>query len=389
VKPDSAGSDPAEVGKVVLGSLLYTAGSAILYVLPAYLGELSARLGLNEAQLGSITGAENIGIALASVVSMLWLTRYNPRVLAVGATACCVVLNLVAFFSRRFDLLVAARFLTGLLGEGILFSLAFAVLGATRDPQRAFGIGLTVVVLFGSLVLGASPALDRVPFGTAALLPLAILPVGVLFALRWLPRRAGAAELPRGAAPARPAGRLALVAIAGMTIWFAAPGAFWAFAESAAAAREVPSDAISIALAVGNAAGLLGSVMAAWQGDRWGRFWPVTIATACLCVSVAAYGQCTSGIALAAALSAFNIFWNYTTVYEMALVVALDPIGKASLGISAAQVTGFAAGGFFSGLAISGGSYAALPAVVAVFALAGWLVLVPCFRQLKPQRPPG
>jgi len=388
VKHDSAAGDPTDSGKIVLGSLLYAAGSAILYVLPAYLSEVSSRLGLNEAQMGSITAAENVGIAMASILCMWWLTRFNPRLLAIGATAFCVVLNLTAFFARRFDLLLAARFLTGLLGEGILFSLAFAVLGSTRDPERSFGIGLTVVVMFGSLVLGTSTYLDRVPFGTGALLPLAILPLGTLFALQWMPRRAVGAESPRGSAAKGPAVRPALIAVAGMTIWFAAPGAFWAFAESAAAARQIPGETISIALAIGNAAGLLGSVLAAWQGNRLGRFWPVTIATACLCLSVMAYGHCTSVVALASALSAFNIFWNYTTVYEMALVVALDPIGKAALGISAAQVIGFAGGGFFSGLAISAGGYAALPPVVALFAVGGLLVLAPCFRALKPRPRP-
>ena len=382
---ETTSSNHSDVGRVALGSLLYTAGSAILYVLPAYLGELSSHLGINEAQMGSITAAENIGIALASIIGMLWLTRVDRRVLAVTGTIFCVILNILAFFSRSFGSLVVARFLTGLLGEGILFSLAFAVLGSTRDPDRSFGIGLTVVVMFGSLVLGSSTYIDRVPFGAGALLPLAILPLGILVALKWMPPVGGASAFRSGSDTVGPTGRLAIVAIGGMTIWFAAPGAFWTFAESAVAARKIPGETISIALAIGNAAGLLGSAMAAWQGNRWGRFWPIMIATACLCVSVVASGRSMSVVGLALALSAFNIFWNYATVYEMALVVALDPVGRAALGISAAQVMGFAAGGFFSGLAISAATYAALPMVVCLFAVAGLLVLAPCFRALKLQ----
>ena len=370
---------------MVLGSLLYAAGSAILYVLPAYLGELSSQLGLNEAQMGSISAAENIGIALASILGMFWLARVDRRQLAAAGAVFCVLLNLVAFGSRSFDWLVVTRFLVGLLGEGILFSLAFVVLGSTRDPERSFGIGLTAVVMFGSLVLGTSTLLDRVPHGTGALLPLALLPLGIFLALRWMPRGAPAAPGGASAAATRPNARLAVLAVAGMALWFAAPGAFWTFAESAAAARKIPGETIGLALAVGNAAGLLGSVVAAWQGVRWGRFGPITIGTGLLCASVAAYGHCTSGVALASALSAFNIFWNYSTVYEMALVVALDPGGRATLGISAAQVIGFAAGAFFSGLVITGASYAALPVVVAVFAAGGWLLFAPCFRTLKPR----
>lgn len=367
---------------MLLGALLYTAGSAILYVLPAYLGELSAQLGVSEAQMGSITAAENIGIALASVLSAVWLARFDRRKIAAMGVLCCVLFNLAAFFSRRFEWLVVTRFLTGVLGEGILFSLAFSVLASTRNPDRSFGIGLTTVVIFGSVVLGISTYLDRVPYGTGALLPLAILPLAIFIALKWMPH-VPAPVSGQSAAVAPPTGRLAMLAIAGMALWFAAPGAFWTFAESAAVARKIPTQSISIALAVGNAAGLLGSVVAAWQMDRWGRLWPITIASVLLCLSVLIYGHCTSVVALAVALSAFNIFWNYATVYEMALVVALDPAGKAAVGIPAAQVIGFAAGGFIAGLVITGASYAALPALVAVLAGGGLLTLVPCLWAIK------
>jgi predicted MFS family arabinose efflux permease len=378
----------SDAGLLVLGSLLYTAGSAILYVLPTYLTELNTQLGINEAQMGSITGAENIGIALASIVSMLWLTRVNRRMLAVAGAAFCAVLNIMAFFSRRFELLVAARFLTGLLGEGILFALAFVVLGSSRDPDRAFGIGLTAVVTFGSLVLGTSTYLDRVSIGTGALLPLAIVPLGILFAVKWMPRTRSATASPMSTGAKGATGRFAFLAVAGMAIWFAAPGAFWTFAEGAATDHKVTAGTISLALAIGNAVGLLGSVMAAWQGDRWGRARPILVSTACLCLSVVGFEQSRSVIALALALSAFNVFWNYATVYEMALVVALDTVGRTSPAISAAQVMGFAAGGFLSGLAIFRAGYDALPAVVSLFALGGVLILALCFRvpKLEPHR---
>jgi predicted MFS family arabinose efflux permease len=356
-----------------------------LYVLPAYLGELGLHLGISEAQMGSITAAENLGIALASTICMLWLRRVDRRVLAVAGTLCCMTLNLVAFFGRSFPVLVVARFLTGLLGEGVLFSLAFAVLGTTRNPDRSFGIGLTAVVLFGSLVLGSSSYLDRVPYGTGALLPLAIVPVGILVALKWMPLDGADGGARRNATAGGPIGRLAVLAIAGMTVWFAAPGAFWTFAESAAATRGISAETISVALAVGNAAGLLGSVVAAWQGHRWGRFGPIAIATAGLALSVAAFERSMSLVALALALSAFNIAWNYGTVYEMALVAALDSTGRAALGIAAAQVAGFAAGGFISGFTISAASYGSLPIVVGLFSVAGLSMLAPCIRSLKPQ----
>ena len=54
---DSMPKDNSDTGPIVLGCLLYTAGSAIQYVTPAYLSELATRLDLNEAQMGSISAA--------------------------------------------------------------------------------------------------------------------------------------------------------------------------------------------------------------------------------------------------------------------------------------------------------------------------------------------
>jgi predicted MFS family arabinose efflux permease len=377
----------SDASLIVLGSLLYTAGSAILYVLPAYLTELSVQLHIDAVQLGSISAAENLGIALASILGMVWLTRVNRQLLAVFGVGCCVGLNLVAFFTRTFDQLIAVRFLTGLLGEGILFALAFVVLGATRNPDRSFGIGLTIVVTFGSLVLGSSTYLDHVPVGTGVLLPLAIIPLGILIAINWMPRGSPAAPCSVGRPGAQRTGRrMAMLAVAGMAVWFAAPGAFWTFADTAASAHQVRGETISIALAIGNTVGLVGGLAAAWQGNRWGRLGPAVVSTVGLCLSVLGFEHSRTVASLATALAAFNVFWNYGAVYQMGLVVALDPDGRASLAISAAQVLGFAAGGFFAGVAIVKSGYAVLPIVVVGFAVSGVLALAPCFRapKLKP-----
>lgn len=372
-----------DLGRIVLGCLLYTAGSAILYVLPAYLAELAAGLGLNDAQLGSVTAAENIGIGLASMLSMLWIARTDLRVTAIVAAVVCAACNLLAVFGQSFRAVIAARFLTGLVGEGMLFALAFVVLRGARNPERAFGIALTTVVAFGSVVLLASPALDHLRPGSGALLPLAAVALSVLLAVRFMPRR----QLP-AAAPADGAGAAgfrgnarAVLALAAMAVWYAAPGAFWTFADTAAADRQIPGEAISLALAIGNAVGLLGSLLSAWQGDRWGRAGPIVAASACLCLSVLAFAHSLTLLALSAVLSAFNICWNYGAVYQMALVVALDPVGRISVAISAAQVWGFAVGGFLSGLVIYRTGFAALPGVVALFVAAGLLLFLPCFRR--------
>jgi len=362
---------PGDIGRLFLGILLYTAGSAILYIFPAYLADLGTRLAIDEAQQGEISAIENIGIGLASLLSIFWITRVDRRVAAFTAAVAYAAFNALAFFSPTFEVTLAARFLTGLCGEGPLFVLAFLVLSTTRNPDRSLGIALTGVVIFGSAVLGATPVLNRVPVGSGALLPLIAVAVLVMLAARWMPRPDPPAETANASVEQAAEGYGAIVAVVAMAVWFGGPGAFWTFAVDAATARQVPMADISTALAVGNAIGLLGSVLAAWQGNRWGRAMPILIGTVGLCLSVVSFQHSIQTIALSASLVAFNLFWNYGTVYQMGLVVALDRTGKATAGISAAQVFGFAGGGFVSGYAIVGLGYGALAAIVAAFAVTG------------------
>jgi predicted MFS family arabinose efflux permease len=374
----------SDTRRVLLGCLLYTAGSAILYVLPEYLGELAGRLGLNAAQMGSITAAENIGIGLGSLLSMVWIGRIDLKLAAIGAAVACAGFNTLAFFSHGFAMLLAARFLTGFFGEGVLFALAFLVMHSTRNPERAFGFALTTVVTFGSLVLAATPYLNRLTAGSGSLLPLAIVPLVVLGVVRWLPQPRLASPTVHDAPTARGASAVgAIIALVAMAAWFAAPGGFWTFADSAADAKHIAAASSSAALAIGNTVGLLGSLIAAWLGSRWGRAWPIAIATIGLCLSMIGFEISRTALTLGIALSAFNIFWNYGAVYQMALVATLDPVGRLSMASSAAQVLGFAVGGFVAGLAAYHLGFGALTAVVCGLAVLGLALFAPCFRIAK------
>jgi predicted MFS family arabinose efflux permease len=357
------------------------------YVSPVYFGELNAQLGINAAQIGSIAAAENVGIGLASLLSAVCLTRVSGRVLAATAGLICAALNVLSFFVHDIGLLIAMRCLTGVVGEGVLFSLAFTTLGMTRNPDRGLGIGLTTVVAFGSLVLGAAQWLDRIPGGPGILLPLAAVSLFIPVFSKWMPQRDRAPIVAPKSGMKHSGVGLALIALAGMAVWFAAPGVFWSFAETAASERHIPAMTISIALAVGNAVGLAGSVLAAWQGARLGRGRPILLATGGLCLSVLLFAHVSSLFMLSLALSAFNAFWNYAAVYEMGLVVARDLSGRISLAISAAQMVGFAAGGFLSGFAIVRYGFGVLPALLAFFAIAGAALI--CFSLPRGQYAAG
>ena len=99
--------DLDNIRRVLLGCLLYMAGSAILYVFPADLAALGTRLAINEAQQGEVSAAENIGIG--------------------RATACISAAQVFGFAGGAF----ASGYAIVSLGYGALTAIvgAFAVLG--------------------------------------------------------------------------------------------------------------------------------------------------------------------------------------------------------------------------------------------------------------------
>jgi predicted MFS family arabinose efflux permease len=132
---------------MLLGGLLYVAGSTIFYMMPPYLAFLGGRLSLDAEQLGTLAAIESLAIAITSLLGPFWIGRIDRRICIVVGALACVVGNVATGFAGSFDMLLVTRFLIGLFGEGLLYTTSFVVLGAARDIDRAFAIALTAAVV--------------------------------------------------------------------------------------------------------------------------------------------------------------------------------------------------------------------------------------------------
>ena len=70
-----------------LGCLLFVAGSAIFYMMPAYLALVGGRLALDSAQLGTLAGVESLAIGISSLLGPFWVARLDRRLCLIGAAA--------------------------------------------------------------------------------------------------------------------------------------------------------------------------------------------------------------------------------------------------------------------------------------------------------------
>ena len=375
----SAISDPeyrrqqnAETRIVILGSMLFVGSTAIFYMFPAFLQALADRLSLDAADMGLLAGAESAAIALTSLLGPFWINRFSQHSCMIVGVVLCIAGNVLTILASSFWLVLLSRMVAGLLGEGVLGPISFALLGATKNSDRAFAIAITAAVTVGAAMIAISAPLTHIFPRMGTIAPLLAVTVSVVPFIRWADRRDLA---PRNLEPAGSRSpRIPLAATSALLaqfLWAAGPGAFWVFSEHVATDAGIPRESAEIALAVGEFVSLLGSVAAAWQIRGWGRLRSISFGTLGMIVSAIIFAHCTSAVGVALALSAFYSFWNYSIVYQMGFISDLDGTGRLSSMIPAGQVMGLSCGPFCTGLLIPAMGNRAVTLATVAFVVAG------------------
>jgi len=380
---EAPGARPSEIQITVLGSLLYLAGAGVLYAMPAYLDHLTAVYGLSASQAGFLSGGETLSIATSALLTGLFIHRFG-RKLALVCIVACVLGDLASNFAGRLDVLFGLRLLTGFCGEGPAYALGFSVLARSRRPENAYGWAFVLCVAVSAAAIAASPWLNGLgPSGV-------LLPIVAACALAgpsglWMPG-------PEQPAPHAAAGKAgldlkSLWLLAGMALWFAAPGMFWAFAVRVSSGHGVADADIVRAVALSIGLGLGGSFIPIVLGDRAGRVGPILAATAALALSAVAVALVTQVIPLMLALAAFNGAWNLASVYQLSSLAAQDRSGRYT-GLGAfAQLAGQAIGPPIGGIVIDRWGAGTVPWGVGAFAVAGaavFLAVAAAFRRGRP-----
>jgi len=366
---------------ILLGTLLYAAGSAIFYMIPPFLAFVGERHGLDAGQLGTLAAADSAAIAVTSLFGPLWITRIDRRVAIAFGALVCIAGNLVTAFADSFAVLVASRIAVGLLGEGVVYTISYSVLGSAHNTVRAFAVALTAAVVYGAGVTAGSSVLKAVfpVFG-----PLAGLVAIAVFVLPFIGyiRRRPIVVTTEPRVPIRSMGLVALALVA-HGIWFGAPGAFWTFVEQVAMDKGIPTDAAEVAVSIAELVGLAGTIAAAGLGGRFGKLRPIALATTIMILSAIAYQQSIGILGLGVCLAIFYSFWNYGTVYQMSFVSDLDIAGRSAVVMPATEVFGLSFGPYVTGhLMVSYGD-GAVPVTTVAFALGGLLLFLICFALLR------
>ena len=180
------------------------------------------------------------------------------------------------------------------------------------------------------------------PWGyQGVVISLAVMSVLSLLLTRWIPDRGkkvaiSSVDSGRGAIPMKPL----ILGLIVVLLWFTGLSGVWAFIERAGIASGLDQASVGGVLAAGMGIGMISALMAAWLGDRFGRYWQSVVSLtvhAFLAILIVASGS-TSVYIVSVLL--FTFVWNLGLPYLMGLIATADISGRFVVLTIAAQALG-------------------------------------------------
>ena len=336
-------------GQVVAAIVLSCAGVFMVFGMPSFVFGLISILEFSQSQANLISSAEIAGMALSSLLSILWIGRFNWRKVALCALLAIVLGNLISTYITDFQLLVSIRFLTGLVGHGTAFALGIAAIGSTSEPDKNFGFTIASQVVMGALTLFFAPKLIAA-YGIAGMcFPAAIL---ACIAMTLTSRLAQSGGVQAHGSDANQTTGLSFIGkyglpIAGLLVmiaWQMGVGPFFNNLFPFGISINLDPSEIGTALFLSTGLSIIGPLSASALASKVKRGIPVCLALAVqLLVVLSFQGEMTwAGFAIRAIL--FQTAWNFTGPFLMGMIATMDNTGRFSALIPASQLGGIAIG---------------------------------------------
>ena len=268
--------DLNSIRSLTAANYLGSIGALTIVILPGIVGVIADTLQLDPGQVGLVMSADIITMAASMGVTAFLIHKLNWRVLAVTGLVLLLAGSLLSIRADTYQAMVFARLVAG-IGEGMSVSVAFAIFGGTRNPDRQFGIYLVVILSMAATLLYFIPGL-LASGGKAYVFALISLLVALNFLfVPWLPVSHGEEHSSSDDASAPLPYLLVGLGLATVFFYFMAQGEAWAFMERIAANAGLSGQTIGNSLALSNVGGVAGALIAASVSIRFGRAWPIII----------------------------------------------------------------------------------------------------------------
>lgn len=338
----------------------YGVGLLGLWALPFLISAIINDLKLNEAQAGLLMSAEFIFTMLASLLVAPFMGRAPRRSLALAGTLLAIAANLASAHMTDLYALGAVRCVAG-VGAGLALACGNACVASATQPDRIAGhmnilsVLLMIVVMLGYAKVMALFGLAGLYYAMAATMALMLLAIPVME--QRAPRADATHTTPQGSSNVL----LSLPAICMMLAMFvfqARDTMGWAFVERIGTLVGYSGDELGMLLSFQSFIGLIGPLLAAMIGKRFGLSTPVILAilltgATSLCYVLGEHSKpmYTMGV------MTICITYFYALSYLTGLAAALDREGRVVAAASSFLSLGLAVGPAISGGLISLGGF--------------------------------
>jgi predicted MFS family arabinose efflux permease len=359
------------------------AGNTPLVAQPMVVGAMVDLLGMTERQAGILASVELTGLTLGILAIVPAVTRMKRSSLAVCAVSGIVAANVMTCFVTGFEGLLAIRFLSG-FGAAAAFGVYMSMAASDPRPEHAFAIVNAISIAYSGLVNLLAPSLLHAAGLPGILISLALITALALATIPWLGQPDGPGTHPSARELFAPAASTALPLLAMMLLLYTGHGAIWAYQERIGVAAGLTEHAVGKWIGLSMLVwGVGGSLLARLLSMSLGRIWPqaISLGASCLAVLVLVYGSTPMSFATSCGLIAFS--WFYGLPYQMGLLAARDPKGRAALAGVMMSTGGMALGPGIAAFLLVGRVHWPIGIFAGVCYLAALMIAVPAARNLN------
>lgn len=362
--------NPMDAGTVIVAALVASSIGALFYnLLPLFLGSAQDYRGLDNRAIGFLSAAFFLGYNVVTISAFFWIRRLGwGGIMAVATPIAALGLYAGTVADSYPVLLVTVAVAGGAFAA--VYGVGTTILGDTSNPGRWYGIKIAMEALTGAVLLLVLPSTAIARWGfDGAVFGIIIAMLILSPCLFWVPTRGTKGpdadvlpiDVPEPAAGDYPAQTPFIWgAIIATLVFFSGASAIWAFIERIGAGDNHDAAAVGVLLAVTLAFAVLGSLVAAVLGGRYGNVTPFVAGAAAFLGGLIALGSAEnfSMYALGACTVTFSI--GYMLPIALTEIAELDVDGRYVVLSVPAVGVGAMAGPAVAGILTQGGSYSPL-----------------------------
>ena len=362
-----------EIGErnILLSSFAAISGVGLLSYasLPFLISSTMTNLYIDEKSVGILYSLEFIAAALSSIIIAPKMGKINRRKIAIIGALIVIAGNLVSGIWSSYEFLMLIRPING-IGAGLTLASGNATIANSKHPAKISGmmnvlfVALITILMLYLSYLNESWGMQGVYFGLAAIV------FCFLLFLRLMPRRPAQHISETVSDTTNSIGIFNIAGIAIFAVFFMftlRDSMCWAFAERIGNAVGYTSNEMGKLLSLQAIMGLVGPIIAAIIGFKFGVKLPMLLGIAIAGLSsYAIFLSPELPYLFKGAVFVWTAGYFFAISYLTAYAATLDPDGRIVAASGSAMVLGVAAGPALSGYLITLGGYS----------LAAWVTLV-------------